>query len=156
PVIFVRGDLAERRPHVALVGARRADEYGLRHADRLARQLARRGAVVVSGGAVGVDAASHRGALAEGGLTLAVLGAGFLEPYPQENLSLFEEIAGGRGALVSEFTPHAAARPEHFPRRNRLISGLAEAVVVVRGEAKSGASHTARAARDQGRRLYAL
>jgi DNA processing protein len=157
PVLFAKGRLPlAKRPIIAIVGSRKSDEYGLQQADKLARQLARRGAIVVSGGAVGIDTAAHKGALAEGGHTIAVLGTGLAETYPKENASLFEEIGRGRGLLLSELTAKTSARPENFPRRNRLISGITEAVIVIRGDLKSGASHTAKAAREQGRRIYAV
>jgi DNA processing protein len=157
PVLFVKGSLnTQKRPIVALVGSRKSDEYGLQQAEKLARQLSRRGAIVVSGGAAGVDTAAHKGALAEGGQTIVVLGSGLAEVYPKENAALFEEAYQKQGALVSELPAQTPARPENFPRRNRLIAGLAEAVIVVRGDIKSGAQHTAKAAREQGKRLYAL
>ena len=157
PVLFARGKLPpEKRPIIAIVGSRKSDEYGLQQAESLARQLARRGAIIVSGGAVGIDTAAHKGALAEGGHTIAVLGSGLAETYPKENASLFADLGAGSGLLLSELTAQTPARPENFPRRNRLISGIAEAVIVIRGELKSGATHTVKAAREQGRRLYAV
>jgi DNA processing protein len=128
----------------------------LRHAERLGQQIASSGAVVVSGGALGVDTAAHCGALEVSGQTIAVVGSGLSELYPRENEELFAQIQQGKGAVVSELPCSAPVRPENFPRRNRIIAGFSDAVIVVRGEARSGASYTAKAAREQGKRLYAV
>jgi len=137
-VLYVLGSLPERVVRVALVGSRRATAYGRRIAVGLGSALAARGIEVVSGGARGIDTHAHRGALEAEGRTVAVLGSGLLEPYPRENRELFETIAGS-GAVVSEFPLEAPPLAEHFPRRNRLISGLSAAVVVVEAAPRSGA-----------------
>lgn len=147
----VRGEIGpagERR--VALVGSRRADAYGLEMAAALARDLARAGACVVSGGAEGVDAAAHRGALGAGGRTIAVLGTGVDRAYPAGHRQLFDQILSSGGALVSEYEDGTPAARWTFPRRNRLVSGMSEAVVVVRAGEESGALITANWARRQG------
>jgi DNA processing protein len=151
----VRGDLGERR-RVAIVGARAPDEYGETLARELAAGLARAGVTVVSGGAAGVDAAAHRGALDAKGHTIAVLGTGVDVPYPAANRALFERILAEGSALASEQPDGTPAYPGNFPRRNRIVSGLSEAVVVVQARAKSGALITADWARSQGVPLLAV
>lgn len=156
PALHVRGALrAEDALAVALVGARRATPYGVEMAERLAGDLARRGVTIVSGLARGIDTAAHRGALRAGGRTIAVLGCGVDVAYPPENARLMGEIAE-RGAVVSEFPPGAPPLPPHFPRRNRVIAGLALGVVVVEAAARSGSSITAGWAADLGREVMAV
>ncbi|BDG08262.1 DNA-processing protein DprA [Anaeromyxobacter paludicola] len=153
----VRGELgpaAARR--VAVVGSRHSDEYGLAMARALGRDLARAGATVVSGGADGVDAAAHEGALAAGGHTVAVLGCGVDVVYPPHHAGLFDRILAGGGALCSEYADGAHPARSTFPQRNRIVSGMSEAVVVVRCRARSGALITAACARRQGVPLFAV
>ena len=154
--LYVRG-IAEKMegPAVAIVGSRRASLYGLECAGRLACELALRGATVVSGLARGIDGAAHRGALKGGGRTLAVLGSGLDQLYPPEHGPLAEEIAE-TGWLVSEHPMGTLPLPLHFPRRNRLISGLSLGVVVVEAAARSGALITADSALEQGREVFAV
>ncbi len=155
-LLFVRGSLrTEDRMAVAIVGTRHATHYGLRQAERLAGGLARAGITVVSGLARGVDAAAHRGALAAGGRTLAVLGSGVLHIYPPEHDTLAEEVLE-RGALISESPPKAAPRTGSFPQRNRIISGLSLGVVIVEAGIRSGALITARLAAEQNREVFAV
>ena len=125
----MRGDLTEGVTRIAMVGSRRATLYGKRIATGLGAALAAHGVEVVSGGARGIDTCAHRGALQDGGRTIAVLGSGFCRPYPEENAELFERIAGS-GAVISEFPLEYGPTAGNFPRRNRLISGLCAAVVV--------------------------
>lgn len=154
-LLYQQGQLPEPAVRVAVVGSRRATAYGRRVAAGLASSLVARGIEVVSGGARGIDTCGHRGALETGGRTVAVLGSGLLRPYPSENRDLFVEIAE-RGALLSEFPLETAPKPEHFPRRNRLISGLAAAVVVVEATPRSGSLITAAHALEQGREVLAV
>ena len=155
-VLAVRGTLvAEDDLAVAVVGARRASEYGRRVAEELGRELAGAGVTVVSGLAAGIDAAAHRGALAAGGRTIAVLGTGIDRVYPSWHTRLAEEIVR-HGALVSEFPCGAPPLAFHFPRRNRLISGLARGTVVVEAAEESGSLITARHAAEQGRDVFAV
>lgn len=150
PLLCVRGDVtALSAPAVAIVGARAATSVGREVASNLAGDLAALGFVVVSGLARGIDAAAHRGALEAGGLSAAVLACGPDRVYPPEHAELAERIAE-RGAVVSELPPGALPLRHHFPLRNRLISGLALALVVVEARERSGSLITAAHARDQG------
>jgi DNA processing protein len=154
-VLYCEGDAETlRNPAVAIVGARRPTPYGRAVAERLAADLAGRGCVVASGLAAGIDACAHRGALQKG-RTVAVLGSGLDVPYPWENRALHREIAGG-GAVVSEFPLGTAPLAENFPVRNRIISGLALALVVVEGAMKSGSLITAKLALSQDREVMAV
>jgi DNA processing protein len=142
-------------PAVALVGSRAASEYARAVASRLGADLAAAGVVVVSGLARGVDAAAHQGALDGGGRTIAVCGAGADVVYPREHARLARAI-GASGAVVSELAPGTPPQPQFFPLRNRIISGLSRAVVVVEAGEKSGSLITARSALDQGRDVMAV
>ena len=154
PLIWARGDpgLLER-PCVAIVGARIASAAGQRFARTLAQDLGQAGHVVVSGLARGIDGAAHEGAMATG--TVAVLGGGVDDVYPPEHARLYETVVA-RGCVVSESPVGARAQARDFPRRNRLISGLSRAVVVVEAELKSGSLITARLAGEQGREVLAV
>lgn len=153
-VLFVKGALDDR-PAVAVVGSRRATVYGLAAAGRLAFDLATAGVTVVSGLARGIDGAAHRAALDGGGRTIAVLGSGADVIYPPEHRRLADAVAAG-GALVTEFPPGTPPLASHFPRRNRVISGLCKAVVLVEGAHDSGSLVTADYALDQGREVFAV
>jgi DNA processing protein len=156
PVLWARGALdALNRRAVAIVGSRAATPYALEVAARLAAELAGRDVVVVSGLARGVDGAAHRGCVQAGGRTVAVLGSGPDVIYPREHESLAATLCR-EGALVSELGPGAPPLPEHFPQRNRLISGISLGVVVVEASEKSGSLITARCALEQGRDVMAV
>jgi DNA processing protein len=156
PVLWVRGRAdVLGRPAVAIVGSRAATNYALDVARRLAAELSERGLVVCSGLARGVDSAAHRGCLDAGGATVAVLGSGVDRIYPAEHEELAERISTD-GAVVSELGPGGAPLPEHFPLRNRIISGISLAVVVVEANEKSGSLITARCALEQGRDVMAV
>jgi DNA processing protein len=149
PVLWIRGDLTVLTwPSVAIVGSRAATPYALQVGGRLAAELADRGVVVTSGLARGVDSAAHKGCLDSGGPTTAVLGSGLDCVYPPEHAALAERIAN-QGVLVSELGPGAPPLAEHFPLRNRIISGLSLGVVVVEASEKSGSLITARCALEQ-------
>lgn len=154
-VIYVRGEL-KSVPAAAIVGTRKATPYGLRTAARLARELAASGVAVVSGLARGIDTAAHESAVEAGGVTWAALGSGLNEIYPDENKKLAERIVKKGGAVLSEFPMDKGPLPASFPRRNRIISGLSLATVVVEGGFESGALITARFALDQGREVLAV
>jgi DNA processing protein len=154
PLLWVLGDLAlANRPTAAIVGARIASAAGQRFARGLAAQLGQAGVTVVSGLARGIDGAAHEGALPTG--TIAVLGGGVNDIYPPEHADLHRRIAEG-GAVISESPPAYRAQARDFPRRNRLISGLSRAVVVVEAELRSGSLITARLAAEQGREVLAV
>jgi DNA processing protein len=156
PLLFLKGRaVLLHRPAVAIVGARAATEVGRRMAEAMGRLLAAAGVTVVSGLARGIDAAAHAGALAAGGDTVAVLGAGMEARHPASSRALLREI-GHRGLLVSEFLPSEPALPHHFPRRNRVIAALARAVVVVEAGERSGALITVNHALDLGREVLAV
>lgn len=155
PWLFYRGDLrCLARPAVALVGTRRASRAGLKAAASLARTLADGGYTVCSGLALGIDAAAHHGAL-ERGVTAAVLASGVDRPSPYRHQSLARRIAE-RGCLVSELPDGTAPSRAGFPRRNRIISGLCSATIIVEAALPSGSLHTAAAALEQGRDVYVL
>jgi len=154
PLLAVRGNAAAfALPLVAIVGARNASAAGLRFAERLARDLAGAGFAIASGLARGIDAAAHRGSLATG--TVAVLAGGQDKIYPPEHASLAEAILAD-GALVSEMPMGWEPRARDFPRRNRLISGLAAGIVIVEAAKRSGSLITARLALEQGREVFAV
>ena len=140
---------------VAIVGTRHATRYGLAQAERLAASLARTGFTVVSGLARGIDAAAHRGAIAAGGRTIAVLASGLLEIYPPEHDKLADEVAAN-GYLLSESPPRMMPLSGAFPQRNRIISGLTLGTIVVEAADRSGALITARHAYEQGREVFAV
>jgi len=146
---------AEGQRLVAIVGARAASRTGCDHAHALAADLGRGGAAIVSGGAFGIDAAAHEGALAIGAPTFAVLGCGTDVVYPDRHNDLFERIAAS-GGLLSEYPPGTKPRRGQFPARNRIIAGLAQAVIVVEAAMRSGALITARLSRGLGRLLFAV
>lgn len=156
PLLYVGGALEERDANaVAIVGSRHCTAYGKRAAERLAGELARAGVTVVSGLARGIDGIAHRGALKAGGRTLAVLAGGLSRIYPPEHKELAAEVRAA-GALLSETPMTQDPQPGMFPARNRIISGLSRAVVIVEAAEKSGALITARHAADQGRPVFAV
>ena len=156
PVLYVRGriDRADLEA-IAIVGSRSASPYGIASADRLARELAACGVTVVSGLAIGIDAAAHRGALAAGGRTIAVLGCGIDQVYPSRHGKLAAAVAEA-GAVVSELPIGTPPEAHQFPRRNRIVAGLSLGVVVVEAGERSGSLITARLALEQGRDVLAV
>src|SRR5258706_6266366 len=155
PLLYARGRLELlQRPALAIVGSRNATPQGIANAESFARALSDAGLTIVSGLALGIDGAAHRGALAGAASTVAVLGTGIDVIYPQRNAALAAEIAQ-RGLLLSEFALGAAAVAHNFPRRNRLISGLAQGCLVVEAALASGSLITARTATHQGREVFA-
>jgi DNA processing protein len=157
PLLFVAGDPALlERPQLAMVGSRRASRPGLDTALAFARSLAGGGFAITSGLALGIDGAAHQGALEAGGATIAVLGTGLQCLYPQRHAGLARRIAESGGALVSELPLDCPPQAGNFPRRNRIISGLAVGVLVVEASPSSGSLITARLAAEQGREVYAI
>jgi DNA processing protein len=155
-VLYARGrvELLDS-PSVAIVGSRNATSLGARDAQAFATQLSSAGFCIVSGLAAGIDAAAHRGGLAGAGSSVAIMGTGPEQIYPDSNRKLAEELAT-RGCLVSEFPLGTPPLPANFPRRNRLISGLSHGVLVVEAALRSGSLITARTALDQGREVFAI
>jgi len=155
-LLYVNGDVELlNRPSIAVVGSRAATSYGLKIGRRLGAELGGRGLNVVSGLALGVDAAAHAAALEAGGITVAVLGCGLDVPYPRRNLDLSRRIAD-RGVIVSEYPLGTKPEAFRFPARNRIISGLTLGVVVVEAAKRSGSLITARLAMDEGREVFAI
>jgi DNA processing protein len=156
PVLYVRGELSPADDWaIAVVGTRRATIYGRQVTERIVGDVARAGVTVVSGLARGIDTYAHRAALAAGGRTIAVLGSGLDRIYPDENRALAEQIVQN-GALLSEFPLGTPPDAMNFPRRNRIVSGLARATLVVEADLKSGATNTANHAAEQGRDVFAV
>lgn len=155
--LFGEGDIRLlKEPQLAIVGSRTPSSGGINNARAFARYLSAQGFVITSGLALGIDAASHRGALAAQGATIAVMGTGPDIIYPREHRELAAEIVAKGGLLISEWPPGTMARKEHFPRRNRLISGLSEGVLIVEASLQSGSLITARLAAEQGREVFAI
>lgn len=156
-VLFYRGRLGARGERaIAIVGSRRETRYGRSQAFAIARDLAREGVTIVSGLARGIDTAAHKGALEAGGRTIAVLGSGLSNIYPQENKALAEQIVASGGAVISELPPAAEPLAFHFPVRNRIVSGLAQGLLIVEAREKSGTLITVGHALEQGREVFAL
>ncbi len=156
PVFYCLGrrELLDR-PALAIVGSRNATPQGIDDAEAFAAALSAAGLTIVSGLAVGIDSAAHRGGLMEAGSSIAVVGTGLDRVYPARNRDLAHELAQ-RGLLISEFTPGTPPLPQNFPRRNRLVSGLARGILVVEATLSSGSLITARLAGEQGREVFAL
>ena len=156
PLLFVRGERSVfRLPQIAVVGSRNPTTTGCENAQNFAQSLAQAGLVVTSGLALGIDACAHRGALDAQGITIAVAATGLDRVYPARHRELAHEIAVS-GALVSEFPLGSPPRRDHFPRRNRIISGMSTGVVVVEAALRSGSLITARLAGEQGREVFAI
>lgn len=153
--LYVLGELSSRHA-VSVVGSRGPTPYGLRMARRLAGDAAASGLVVVSGLARGIDAAAHEAALLSQGATWAVLGSGLARLYPEEHAGLARRIVAGGGALLSEYPLDMPPLGENFPKRNRLVSGLSWATIVVEGRERSGSGVTVREALEQGREVLAV
>ncbi len=158
PVLYVKGNWPEclEQPAVAIIGSRMCSTYGVNAAEMLARDLASRGICIVSGLARGIDAAAHRGALAAGGRTVAVMGTGIDGVYPRENTGLVRDILANGGCVVSQFPLGTPPIKENFPYRNRIISGLTYGVLIVEATERSGSLITARLASEQNREVMAI
>lgn len=156
-VLFVMGDLQLlKATQLAMVGSRKPTPAGAEIAFDFARELARIGLVITSGLAIGIDAASHRGAMAGGGKTIAVMGTGLKHIYPSSHIALAQKIVETGGVLLSEFPLEASGKSWHFPLRNRIISGLSLGTLVVEAALRSGSLITARLAAEQGREVFAI
>ncbi|MDD5633911.1 MAG: DNA-processing protein DprA [Candidatus Omnitrophica bacterium] len=155
-LLYYRGELEPDDANaVAIVGSRECSLYGMNMAEKLARDLAQKGVTVVSGMAKGIDSAAHRGAISEGGRTIAVMGSGFKHIYPPEANELFGRIAEN-GAVFTEYPSDTMPHKSNFPRRNRIISGMAKGIVVVEAGEKSGAMITVDFALEQGKDVFAV
>src|SRR5215470_5999075 len=155
-LLYVRGDAQVlNAPTISIVGTRKPTLYGTQMAERLGRDLAARGLVIVSGLARGIDAIGHQGALAAKGRAIGVLGTGINVCYPKENRKLYDKVLE-RGAIISEFPLHTHAAPENFPIRNRIVAGMPLGVVVVEGAEYSGSLITARLAMEFGREVFGV
>jgi len=157
-VLYILGKLEERdhQNGIGIVGTRRASHYATESAKKLGYQLAYSGLTIYSGLARGIDTAAHQAALAANGRTVAILGSGLAEIYPEENIPLAEKIASGSGAILSEFPMAMTPTKQTFPKRNRIISGCSFGLLVVEAGLNSGALISAREAGEQGRSLYAV
>ncbi len=155
PYLYLKGKLPAAKTAIAIVGSRRASDYGLSVTAKFARELAEQGVTIVSGLAMGVDAAAHKGALQVSGATVGVLGCGIDLVYPAENRQLYRQMEE-KAAIVSEFPPGTQPDASNFPRRNRIISGMSRGVLVVEAAEKSGSLITARFALEQGREVFAV
>lgn len=157
PVLYCRGDISLlNQPQLAIVGSRNASKAGLSNAQAFGKDLAAAGFTVTSGLALGIDGAAHSGALDVGGHTLGVLGCGLETIYPRRHQSLGERVLYQGGLLISEFAPGTAPRPSHFPRRNRIISGLSLGILVIEAALKSGSLITARYGLEHNREVFAI
>lgn len=156
--LFVRGDIHQlNQPQIAMVGSRKPSQTGHQIATQFAHALAQQGFVITSGLAHGIDASAHRGALQAGqGQTIAVMGTGINLCYPSANQALYWQIIESGGAVISEFMPNTPARDYHFPKRNRIVSGLSLGVLVVEAALKSGSLITAQNALEQNRQVFAI
>lgn len=155
--LYFKGRLPDtRRTTVAIIGSRRPTSYGKEVTYELAYKLAKQGIIIISGLAHGVDAIAHRAALDAGGITIAILGNGLDSVYPGNHRQLAETIIKRGGAVISEYAPDMAARKHHFLARNRIISGLADAIVVTEATAKSGTLSTVNHALDQNKEVFAV
>jgi DNA processing protein len=156
PLLYVRGELKKEDAFaISIVGSRKTSPYGRRITEKVSQDLARHGVTIVSGMARGIDSVAHWGAISGGGRTIAVLGCGVDVIYPRENRNLFGQIID-HGAILSEFPMGSPPEGGHFPKRNRIISGLSLGVVVVQADAGSGSLITAGYALEQGREVFAM
>ena len=155
--LYFIGQIPEKQlPTVAIVGSRKPTAYGKEVAYKLAYELAQKGIIIVSGLALGIDSIAHRGALEADGTTLAVLANGLDYIYPRSHHALAQQIVKQNGAIISEYEPHVEAYPNHFLERNRIVSGLSDAVIVVEAASRSGTLNTAAHALEQGREVFAV
>jgi len=154
-VLYYKGDFLDFEPAIAIVGSRKATAYGKWACEKFTKELVELGVTIISGLALGIDSIAHRTALDNGGRTIAILGNGIDIRYPKKNAKLYDEICEA-GAIVSEFPPGTQPLSYNFPQRNRIISGLALAVIVVEAKERSGSLITAHHALEQGKDVFAL
>lgn len=155
--LYVLGDVSLlNKKSIAIIGSRDCTMYGYEQAKRFAKEIARENICVVSGMAIGIDSAAHIGAKNEVGKTVAVLGSGFNNIFPEENKELFYEILNQGGCIITEYEPDVEPEGDNFPRRNRIVSGLSDGVLVVEARYRSGTSITVKIARKQGKKIFCI
>ncbi|MFR7873905.1 MAG: DNA-processing protein DprA [Christensenellales bacterium] len=156
--LYYRGNvnLLNSEKIIAIVGSRECSEYGRKYARLFARALAKEGVTIISGLAIGIDTAAHYGSVYEKGSTIAVLGGGLNRIYPKENLWLYNEIINNNGCVITEHEDNDETIVANFPKRNRIISGIADAVLVIEAKHRSGSKITARYAIEQGKKVYCI
>lgn len=155
--LYVLGDVSLlNKKSIAIIGSRDCTEYGYTQAKRFAEKMAKRDICIVSGMARGIDSAAHNGAKLEKGKTVAVLGSGFNNIFPEENKELFKEILENGGCIITEYAPDVEPSYDNFPNRNRIVSGLAEGVLVVEARYRSGTSITVKYAKQQGKNIFCI
>ena len=156
-ILYVEGDKEILNTNcVAIIGSRSCSDEGFKSAKKFAYDLASQNITVVSGMAIGIDTAAHMGALEAGGRTIAVLGCGFKNIFPKENIGLFRKIVENGGAVISEYAPITKASSNRFLERNRIVSGLSLAILVIEAAYRSGTSVTAALAKKQGRKVFCI
>lgn len=155
--LYVQGNVQNLQlSTIAIVGSRECSPYGIKVAYEFAYQLAKAGLCIASGMAIGIDKYAHLGALDANGKTIAVLGSGFQHIFPEENIGLYHRIIAENGTVITEYEPQVIPNSNHFPKRNRIISGISLGVLVVEAEYRSGASITAQYARKQEKPLFCI
>ena len=140
----------------SIIGSRKCTDIGIKRAQKIAKQLCEYNLCIVSGMALGIDTAAHTGTILAGGETIAVLGTGLNNIYPKQNINLAKEIVNTGGAIITEYEPNEKVNPRNFPQRNRIISGLSIGTLVVEAHYRSGTTITARLAKNQGRKVFAI
>lgn len=143
------------KPIFAVIGTRNITEYGKKFGKLFSTELAKK-FVIISGMAIGVDTIAHKSAIEIGGETIAVLGSGFNNIFPKENIKLFNQIIEKKGLIISEYAPNVIAKSSNFPRRNRIVSGLSDGVLIVEAGYRSGTTITARLAKEQGKNIFVI
>ena len=149
-------ELLKAKYTVGIVGSRKCSEYGRKVAFKFAKEISKNEICIISGMAVGIDGQAHNGAIEEVGKTIAVLGCGFNYNYPKENEWLFHKILEKDGCIISEYSPNVESDTKNFPKRNRIISGLSDSILVVEAQYRSGSSITVKYAKKEGKTIYAI
>lgn len=149
-------ELLKVKHTIGIVGSRKCSEYGRKVAFEFAKEISKNEICVVSGMAIGIDGQAHNGAIEELGKTIAVLGGGFNHIYPKENEWIFHKILGNCGCVISEYAPNVEVDKKNFPKRNRIISGLSDSILVVEAQYRSGSSITVKYAKEEGKTIYAI